>query len=303
MELLQCDDFTPFTPQSITRPHTTDTTTKPSTINNNKPIKSANSAKRSSVIDPPSQFEDKLTALNDNFELIESFINDNFTSFSSNNEKNLMFNRRKYSDDLSSIDPKLINANDDLSIPDNFNLSDTDPYSLQYDKNLSAFEPIVPKAEIIDDLKRSVSLIRQNETAVDFGGARKPKTVARVNSFRQKTSPMSKSANSGSSGAAGRGSAGSGDKKKVVGMMKRSVSLAGPVGKPRNFRNREEVHEYFNGREKSGRSDGVSPEKEVRKANFEGVSINYVTLKEVWGLRALCDTIPRKGDILYLYSN
>lgn len=252
MELLQCDDFKPFTP----RPHTTDT------------------VKRSSVIDPPSQFEDKLLALNDNFELIESFISDNFSSFANNNEKNLLLNnnRRKYSDDMSSIDPKLINENDDLSIPDHLisDYSDTDPFSLQYDKNISAFEPIVPKTEIINDLKRSVSLIEPNETVVDFGTRlSKPKTaLAKVNSFRKKqtaTTPTTiKSTGSIINSSSAKG-VGDKNKKANTTMMKRSLSMADPVGKPRNFRNREEVHDYFSGKEK--KNGRASPEKEVSVRN------------------------------------
>lgn len=285
MELLQCDDFKPFTPsQPFSRPHTTDTmnnfnNNKSPTINN-KTIKSAD--KRASVIDPPSQFEDQLTNLNDNFELIESFINDNFSSFTANNEKNLLLNnRRKYSDDMSSIDPKLINENDDLSIPDHFksDLSDTDPFSLQYDKSISAFEPIIPKTEIIHDLKRSVSLIQRRnnngETADDFGNAavrlHKPKTaLPKVNSFRKKqgTAAMVKSTGSLVSSSASKGGTTAlcdKGKKSATPLMKRSLTVADPVGKPRNFKNKEEVHDYFNGKEKSNvtKNGRVSPEKEV----------------------------------------
>lgn len=272
MELLQCDDFKPFTPQPINRPHTTDTNNinNNTSINNKKTIKSADIIeKRTSVIDPPSQFEDKLTALNDNFELIESFINDNFSTFTANNEKNLLLNnRRKYSDDLSSIDPKLINENDDLSIPDHFksDFSDTDPFSLQYDKNISAFEPIVPKTEIIHDLKRSVSLLQpnNNETAVDFGAPRlhKPKTaLPKVNSFRKKQGTTAvKSTGSIVNSSTSKGGT-AGDKgKKSMPVMKRSLSMADPMRKPRNIKNKEEVQDYLGGKEKNGR---ISPEKEV----------------------------------------
>lgn len=266
MELLQCDDFKPFTPQPIN-----------TTINN---------VKRSSVINPPTQFEDKLTELNDNFELIETFINENFSTFNNNNEKNLQLNNhRKYSDDLSSIDPKLINDHDDLSIPEHFNNDFTDPFSLQYDKNISAFEPIVPKTEIINDLKRSVSLM--NETVVDFEGAsrlQKPKsTLAKVNSFRRKTPIKSGSVNSSNStgkGGVAAAAAAGGDKSKQKALMKRSLSVADPVGKPRSFKNREEVHEYFNGREKSAAKNGrASPEKEVSLFELEIVKRMFFSFK------------------------
>lgn len=258
MELLQCDDFEPFTPS-----HTTTTTN----TNNKNPIKSADSVERkqqrSSVIEPPSQFNDKLTTLNDNFELIESFINDNFSTFTTVNTNN---NRRKYSDDLSSIDPKLINENDDLSIPDHFksDFSDTDPFSLQYDKNISAFEPIIPKSEIIHDLKRSVSMFQQNNNGKMETATRlhKPKTaLPKVNSFRRKqqqsdtimTKSMGSVVNSSAKG------------KKTVPVMKRSLSMADPVTKPKNFKNKQEVQDYFNEKkEKNVMKNGKdSPEKEV----------------------------------------
>lgn len=286
MELLQCDDFKPFTPQPITRPYTTDSSNY-NNSNNKKTIKSADN-KRTSVIDPPTQFEDKLTALNDNFELIESFINDNFSSFTANNEKNLLLNNeRKYSDDLSSIDPKLINENDDLSIPEHFktdNFFDTDPYSLQYDKNISAFEPIIPKSEIIDDLKRSVSLIQQNnDNDDDFGLLKsqrlhKPKTAfPKVNSFRKKqgTTVMGKSiGGSVISSSASK----DGDKvKKGMPLMKRSLSMADPVRKPKNFKNKEEVQDYFNGKEKDGTKNGRgSPVKEVSLLLYKTVFISFL---------------------------
>lgn len=274
MELLQCDDFKPFTPQPITRPHTTDTNNfNNNKITNKKTIKSADiTDKRSSVINPPSPFDDEMTAFNDNFELIENFISDNFSNLSENNEKNLFLNnnRRKYSDDMSSIDPKLINENDDLSIPEHLKSDfDIDPFSLQYDQSISAFEPIIPKTEIINDLKRSVSLIQQNNDEIedDFGSIHihKPKSaLPKVNSFRKKqnSTNMMKSNGSVVNSSACKNATASNRAKNSAALMNKSLSMVEP--KPKIFKTKEQVEEYFNPREKNvSKSATGSPNKEV----------------------------------------
>lgn len=225
MELLRCDDFEPFTPQtglctSETKQSSNDTD------KNFIPKKQAWSEnviklveKRSSVIDPPSQFEDKLSALNDNFELIETFLNDNFNSFNNNNENSSHYNGRKYSDDMSSIDPKLINECDDLTIPDHLRVVDNspDPYSLQYDRSVSAFEPVALKARsFASDLKRSVSLMKPV----------KPKSaMPKVNGFREERKATAKHKSTASINS-------SAGKKKASGpAMKRSLSVAEPAAR------------------------------------------------------------------------
>jgi hypothetical protein len=166
MELLECDDFKPFatTKQPLThtpRPYTA--ATNATKVVSQKPVKSAVAASknRTSIIDPPTSFQDS-ELVEDDFEILENLINkqfnDNGDFFLSLNKDskdgfNLILNERKYSDDMSSIDSSLINETDNLSIPDHFKLDhysptsteDTDTtiqndnvdlYSLEYDKKI-----------------------------------------------------------------------------------------------------------------------------------------------------------------------
>ena len=158
MELLECDAFKPLT--SPTKPHL-----RPHTAANNsvklpakKFVKSAGAPapKRASVIDPPACFQDP-DAADDDFEILENLINDQFNNDEffltlnkhNKDEFNVILNQRKYSDDMSSVDSNLINENDNLSIPEHFKFgnystessedtdttlqNDVDVYSLQYD--------------------------------------------------------------------------------------------------------------------------------------------------------------------------
>ncbi|XP_066246201.1 uncharacterized protein DDB_G0284459-like isoform X1 [Euwallacea similis] len=162
MELLECDDFKPFTPSNTTntsRSHTTlpvtplKTPTSPLPLK--KSVKSADQIKRpkrKSVIDPPVNFKDSSFDIIDDseFELIENIINEHFGSdevtqegtnngFYLHNIKNnkeslglgdILDNSRKYSDEMtSSIDPSLINEHDNLSIPEHLRLDDYSPTS------------------------------------------------------------------------------------------------------------------------------------------------------------------------------
>jgi hypothetical protein len=166
MELLECDDFKPFatTKQPLThtpRPYTA--ATNATKVVSQKPVKSAVAASknRTSIIDPPTSFQDS-ELVEDDFEILENLINkqfnDNGDFFLSLNKDskdgfNLILNERKYSDDMSSIDSSLINETDNLSIPEHFKLDhysptsteDTDTtiqndsvdlYSLEYDKKI-----------------------------------------------------------------------------------------------------------------------------------------------------------------------
>lgn len=331
MELLECDDFKPFTPQQKTRPHTTDTVAqKPSPPQKKKAIKSAdkitkpkinnptqnnnNNNKRASVIDPPLEFEDKLSVLNDNFELIESFINDNFNDkieepepffLNANNKENgfnlkTILNERKYSDDLSSIDPELINENDNLSIPehlksggysptsDNYssdvtlqNDNENDLYSLQYDQKIASLEPyILPKTEIMKDLKRSVSLLEETSYVRD-SSKELPKNKSPVQKSKgtKSAKPANKSTNSVNNSSFGAARGASLEKKKSSTSMKRSISMAEPVSKPRAFKNKEDVDNYFLGQDiKNGK---LSPEKEVNLKCFLGYFSLFYSEKQL----------------------
>lgn len=167
MELLECDDFKLLSndskqkqksslkcsPKSL-RPKTTTNSTpkKPTPINNNKKsLKSATNTqptnKRSSIIDPPFNFKDSTESINDDFELLENMINNSLNNdlnedilvnldktVEDSNKKSLnldklLNNNRKYSDDMSSIDPRLINETDNLSIPEHFQIDDLSPTS------------------------------------------------------------------------------------------------------------------------------------------------------------------------------
>ncbi|KAB0804887.1 hypothetical protein PPYR_01857 [Photinus pyralis] len=133
MELLECDDFQPFiskheTIKSANRPHTVSgskTKLNEANHNNNKIVKSAEttrkklfkngeSKKRASVIDPPTDFQD-----GDDFELIESLINQNYLeSYDLLDAINEDMTKTRNQDDSPTIDPRLINENDNLAIPD-----------------------------------------------------------------------------------------------------------------------------------------------------------------------------------------
>lgn len=88
---------------------------------------------------------------------------------------NSLLNVRKYSDDMSSIDPQLINENDNLSIPDNLNLDSSSPisnsdnidahldhYSVQYDKKISEIENSLGKSKS-KVLKHSTSMFENSD--------------------------------------------------------------------------------------------------------------------------------------------
>lgn len=150
--------------------------------------RSADNSKRTSVIEPPCSFQDSLESVNDDFELLENLMNQDdlqgFFSHGKNNNEDSMslgdfLNGRKYSDDMSSIDPSLINENDNLSIPDHLKVDDLSPTNTNDtditirnedtvnnlnnnkskhttpSKTLKTVKPVI---------KRSVSLINRNES-------------------------------------------------------------------------------------------------------------------------------------------
>lgn len=193
--------------------------------------------------------------------MIESFINENFRGekepfylHPNQNGVNLKTAERKYSDDMSSIDPELINENDNLSIPDHLKSNsyspdsdatlqnDVDVYSVQYDRKIASLEPLVlPKTEIIKDLKRSVSLLEETDIVKD--PSRNDKGIRNVKTAVNKPTGSVRSS--------------SGPNKKNTNAMKRSISLAEPVGKARGFKTKAEVESYLNKQER------INVEKEV----------------------------------------
>lgn len=184
MELLECGDFKPLINinTKTLRPHTA--VANPVKTISKKPVRSAetsNNKKRTSVIDPPLSFQDT----EDDFELLENIINDQFNENNdfylglnkqNKDDFNVILNKRKYSDDMCSIDSNLINENDNLSIPENFNYSTTsteddtdttlqnsnvDLYSLQYDNKIE------PQTET--KIRKNVKI--KNKSGSSFGSA------------------------------------------------------------------------------------------------------------------------------------
>ncbi|XP_065157967.1 zinc finger C2HC domain-containing protein 1A-like [Atheta coriaria] len=135
MELLECNDFKPYH-KSTNKNHTQ---SKSPSSKPYKPIitNAGKTKKRQSVIDPPGDFKDTRRASEEdiNFEMLENFINDNFSneemhkldldtiSLDSCSTKN-NDNTSSYFDDVS-IDPRLINDFDNLSIPDHLDTHNT----------------------------------------------------------------------------------------------------------------------------------------------------------------------------------
>ncbi|KAI4456385.1 hypothetical protein MML48_8g00004982 [Holotrichia oblita] len=321
MELLECDDFlnTPPAPpptiQNTPRPRTTNTAinsnksaASKSTVQKKKAVKSANPKlqkgkvenppvpKRASVIDPPVDFRDRLSMLNDDFDAIENMINSSYTngsesSYSSkfytraeNNSFNLtaILNQRKYSDDISIIDPRLINENDNLSIPESLHNDDSSPNSIldnnyfdlgnryddidqfseNFDNKMSSIEPDGTEIK----LKQSISLydddkfigsgnidefvIALSESSVD----NKSSSVKNVSKPKKqiKSSKLPKcteKSNSLENSSIGYGGNSKDRKKNNLASLKRSISLLDPVQKPKTLKNKQDVQNYFNEQE------------------------------------------------------
>ena len=202
LELLELDDFPMPSPpinEAQNRPHTSPVTgPKSKTINScgrimksgnvstNK-IRKRDETKMSSVTNPPVDFKDRFSKVDENFELIENTIGDitesaaakfpqnvniikNFAATSQNGTTRCDAHREKYGEDYSSIDPYLINENDNLSIPDTFNLEDTSPLSLEDDNaNMpSSTNRHVLKISETRSFKRSNSLLDDMESLGDI---------------------------------------------------------------------------------------------------------------------------------------
>lgn len=224
--------------------------------------------KRASVIDPPQDFQDK--HINDSFEMLENFINKTFGDGSnlmddiddfdkifkdnkSKHEKNNVFflsDKDNYSlsailsDDHNPIDPRLINENDNLTIPDDFksnhsspgsDVHEVDHYSEQYDKKISALEAETDnlKSDELDDLISSLNFSNKPNTKYHPKSAAKSK---KVNSLSSSIVGNNASSNNNSA---------NGDKKKNLSSLKRSISLLDPVLKPRSLKSKKDVENYF----------------------------------------------------------
>lgn len=118
LELLECNDFKSLTctpskhdqrQHTFTQQETTPTVSKPSPLKQSAPEQLA-------------ALVDSLDSLTDDFELMESLIDGNFNKTTEVNHKHI-------DDEFSEIDPFLINENDNLSLPENFNIEDDSPRS------------------------------------------------------------------------------------------------------------------------------------------------------------------------------
>lgn len=274
MELLECDDFKPFTPSN----RTLKTPTSPQSVK--KPTK------RESVIDPPITFKDSMESVtdNDDFELIENIINEHFGESPKESETGFYLHNikadkdplaldnildRKYSDD---IDPRLINENDNLSIPehlkvedysptststigtDNTLQNDVDHYSVLYDSKIE------PKATKKPLMKRSLSLVNRSKRETTLTSTKsfnttvkkpsnqtvKPK-VTNKNNVTQKNNNLSSTKKPSTKAP---------EKKKALPLLKRSMTLIDPAPKP-SFKNKQEVNNFFNGNETSKMSTSL----------------------------------------------
>nr|XP_022916441.1 uncharacterized protein LOC111426236 isoform X2 [Onthophagus taurus] len=268
MELLECDDFKPFKPTK-TSPITPKLQSPKPTQKLHQKIhyhqdkqkleKSKNAIpnnKRASVIDPPLDFRDRLSMLNDDFDLIENLINENFTkttTFHKNNEVNKKLNvfSQKFSDELNTIDPKLINETDNLSIPDHFDQNyEGSPTSTS---TLNCFDTFLNGTEI--KLNESMSMLEDvsnsfledkdlDEVLIALKSPdtydKQRKVSEKVSKLPKKSSDKSKLLNS---------SAGCSAKKKNLSSLKRSISLLDQ--KPKPLKNKQDVQNYFNEQEKN----------------------------------------------------
>ncbi|XP_050311545.1 uncharacterized protein LOC126747093 isoform X2 [Anthonomus grandis grandis] len=261
LELLECDDFkgcdTPATPRARTAlPTPTPTTPLPA----KKTVRSAESvkpSKRQSVIDPPVNFQDLDC---DDFELVESMIEEEEEEGVAGRERvylhNLINNKnsvvldsfsgdcRKYGDDPgASIDPRLINENDNLSLPDGFRIDDYSPtgdrYSAEFDTKI---EPKATKKPLVE---RSLSLVNRSKKDASFNNNNNVKKGSfnnkNVNAKGSKTANSSdKSVSSSDSKLQTKE-----EKKKSLPLLKRSMTLLDPSPKP-SFKNKKEVNDFLN---------------------------------------------------------
>lgn len=326
MELLECDDFDdttisapPPTLENTPRPRTT----PPKTDSNKSPylqkkLKSAepklqNSSskitqkpaveqKRASVIDPPADFRDRLSILNDDFDAIETMINSAYSAEDAENQLsesfkfyaraennsfnlNAILSQRKYSDDLSSIDPRLINENDNLSIPESLHddsspastldnnffeldnrLEEIDHFSENFDHKMSSIEPdgteIKLKGSIstfedqqilesgnIDEFVIALSDSKPEKTKTAKNIAKNTKKTAKPKPASKLPKSVEKSNQSSDNSSFGYSVSAKDKKKNNLASLKRTISLLDPVQKPKPLKNKQDVQNYFNEQE------------------------------------------------------
>lgn len=279
MELLECDNFKPFTPLDHSpRPHTT--LPIPTSPIVKKTIKSADTIQkkhsRASVIDPPVSFKDSLDSVTDNdeFELIENMINDNFCedlrNINSTKEPLPLANNRKYSDDLtSSIDPSLINENDNLSIPEHFTRDDYSPTSsadidITLQDKTGKIEPSATKKP----LKRSLSLVNRANRDTSLSGS-KSQGVKKVLTAASKTTknPVSSERSFVLDPKTPKP-----HKKKPLPLLKRSMTVFDSSPKP-SFKTKKDVNDFFDCKDEK-RSDTSSMTRNTGRSQLipDGVS-------------------------------
>ncbi|KAL1488877.1 hypothetical protein ABEB36_014671 [Hypothenemus hampei] len=306
MELLECDDlksFTPFSPSP--RPHSavpTPMQTPTSPLPVKKLSKSAEPVakhivQRGSVIEPPVNFKDSLDSVvnhnkdTDDFDLIENIINEHFgddffgpdhsNGFFLHKQdpltlENLLDNtERKFSDDMtvSSIDPMLINENDNLSIPEHLNNDASSPSStadtdITLQNDSTPPKNIEPKATKKTLIKRSLSLVnRKRDINLDLNNpTRKSANIVKNNVNKAQTTVSSVKPQKK-------------ETKKGLPILKRSMTLSNPSPKP-SFKNKQEVNDFLNGNgngktmstsmtnsvEKTNKSTTISPLEDILKA-------------------------------------
>lgn len=309
MELLECDDFKPFNSSNNTPSKKVKTLPENKVSNSVKNTKSIK--KRASVIEPPDDFQDNTHLMQDNFEMIENFINDNYindddckksenknikskqsTKHSNNNKSgtnellslNSILAERKYSDDMTSIDPNLINENDNLDIPDKLLVdndspascnNDIDHYSAQYDKNISMLEPLVLAKTEISNMKRSISM-QENQPLDDidfeefissfedddtFPTLKNFLHGSKTDSNTPNKKNLKKSTHSLNSSFGKNASQKVDNKRQSLSPLKRTTSLSNPVVKARSMKTKQDIQDYLHVREQSGSKKMLEREK------------------------------------------
>lgn len=248
MELLNCDK--PKTP--LLQPNNKSPLNKTTTPQRNVRLSSLNTLKpiTQSQYTPSNNRISKTSNLSksDEFEQIENLINDEYRKHekidNKNTENEINSNERKYSDDFTTIDPLLINENDNLSIPDNllienYSPGDVDAYSIAYDKKISCTDPVTfPKIitkshESFDDIDFDELMSSLTDDCDEMLLVLGTKSELKNCSSGLNKSPERES-------------------KKFLAPIKRSVSLSNPVVKARSMKNKQDIHEYLHGTGPSG---------------------------------------------------
>lgn len=117
MELLECDDFKTFNAQPSTVQTTPARTSSTSSTNRPHHVPNESLELEQHIV----ALKDSLESLTDDFELMESLIDENY--------RESIDRKRTIDDDAPDIDPYLINENDNLSLPENFIIDDDSPVS------------------------------------------------------------------------------------------------------------------------------------------------------------------------------